>query len=136
MKLAFYLKLYLAAFAAFLVIDLIWLGLIANKLYNQYLGYLMAPSVNWAAAILFYLLWIAGLLILAVIPGLQAKSPAKAIFFGALFGFMTYATYDLTNLATVKDWPLLITIIDLIWGTTLATAVSTISFLVGRRLLR
>ena len=132
----FYFKLYLATFAAFFVIDMLWLGLVARGLYSKYLGFLMAPNVNWLAAILFYLLWIAGLLILAVIPGLQANSLAKAVLFGALFGFMTYATYDLTNLATLKNWPVTITLIDIAWGTILSTSVATISFLVGRWLLR
>lgn len=136
MNTTFYIKLYLATFAAFFIIDMVWLGLVARNLYNQYLGFLMAPNVNWLAAVLFYLLWIAGLLILAVIPGLQGNSLGKAVLFGALFGFMTYATYDLTNLATLKDWPVIITLIDIVWGTVLSTSVASISFLVGRWLLR
>jgi len=129
---AFYVKLYLSTLAAFFVIDLIWLGLVARGLYRKFLGFLLSPTPNWTAAILFYLLWVAGLLVFAVVPGLQAGSVKKALLLGALFGFLTYATYDLTNQATVKDWPLTITVVDLLWGTFLATAVSYISFLIGR----
>jgi uncharacterized membrane protein len=84
------------------------------------------------AAILFYLLFIAGLLVFAVVPGLKAGSLGKALLLGALFGLLTYATYDLTNLATIKDWPLVVTLVDLVWGVVLATSVTLVSFLVGR----
>lgn len=133
---SYYVKLYLATLAAFFAIDMAWLGLVARWFYSKYLGDLLSPQVNWAAAIVFYLLFIVGLLIFAVVPGLQANSLGKALLLGALFGFMTYATYDLTNLATLKNWPLIVTIVDLIWGTTLATLVTLASFLAGRRLMR
>ncbi|MEW5873137.1 MAG: DUF2177 family protein [Chloroflexota bacterium] len=129
---SYYIKLYLATLAAFFAIDMVWLGLVARWFYSKYLGDLLRPQVNWAAAIAFYLLFIVGLLIFAVAPGLQANSLGKALLLGALFGFMTYATYDLTNLATLKNWPLIVTIVDLIWGTTLATLVTLASFLAGR----
>lgn len=132
MTVFFYVKLYLSTLAVFFVIDMIWLGLAARGLYRKYLGFLLSPSPNWTAAILFYLLWVAGLLVFVVVPGLQAGSVKKVLLLGALFGFLTYATYDLTNQATLKDWPLTITVVDLLWGTTLATAVSYISFLIGK----
>ncbi len=94
----------------------------------------MSPSPNWAAAILFYSLFIVGLLYFAVIPALQAGSPGKALLAGALFGLFTYATYDLTNLATLKDWPVLLTIVDIVWGIVLSTAVAWIAYWVGARL--
>jgi uncharacterized membrane protein len=131
---AYYVKLYLSTLVAFFVIDMIWLGLVARGLYRKFLGFLLSPTPNWIAAILFYLLWVAGLLIFVVVPGLQAGSVKKVLLLGALFGFLTYATYDLTNQATVKDWPLAVTVVDLLWGTILATAVSYISYLIGRRL--
>jgi uncharacterized membrane protein len=131
MTISFYIKLYLLTLAVFLVIDLVWLGLVARNLYRKYLGYLMSPSPNWLAAILFYLLFIAGLLIFAVVPGLQGESMNKAVLLGALFGLFTYATYDLTNQATIKDWPVIITVVDMIWGMVLAASVSWISFLLG-----
>lgn len=114
---------YLAAVPIFFVIDMLWLGFIGRGLYQKYLGYLLG-DVNWVAAIVFYLLYIVGILVFAVFPGIEAGSFWRAVALGAFFGFIAYATYDLTNLATVKDWPLTITIIDLIWGTVLTGAVA------------
>jgi uncharacterized membrane protein len=131
MNTSFYIKLYLATLAAFFAIDMLWLGLVARGFYRKHLGFLLSPNPNWTAAIVFYLLFVAGLMIFAVIPGLQAGSLGKALLLGALFGLLTYATYDLTNLATIKDWPLIITLVDLVWGVVLATAVTLVSFLVG-----
>lgn len=128
------LQLYLATLAAFLVIDLTWLGIVARKIYSRYLGYLMAPRTNWAAAVVFYLIFVAGMLYFAVLPGLEAGSLKTTLLRGAIYGFITYATYDLTNLATLKDWPLPITLLDMTWGTVLSLAVSTISYLVGNGL--
>lgn len=121
---------FLVSFGVFLVIDLIWLGLIAKKLYSKYLGYLMAANVNWAAALIFYVIFIIGVMYFVVLPALDAQSWTMALMRGAIFGFITYATYDLTNLATIRDWPLNITIIDLLWGTTLSASVSTISYFI------
>ena len=128
----YYLKLYLATLAAFFVIDMLWLGLIARTFYRKYLGSLMTSNVNWLAAFLFYLLFIVGILVFVVLPGLEAGSLRTTLIRAALFGLITYATYDLTNLATLKDWPLTVTIVDLIWGTVLSTLVSYVSFLIGR----
>lgn len=135
MTASFYVKLYLATLVAFFLIDMVWLGLVARGFYRKQLGFLLSPSPNWAAAILFYLLFIAGIIIFAAVPGLQAGSLGKALLLGALFGLLSYATYDLTNLATIKDWPLIVTVVDMIWGTVLATLVTWISFLAGRWLL-
>jgi len=135
MTFSFYIKLYLATLVAFFLIDMVWLGFVARGFYRKAIGFLLSPSPNWAAAILFYLLFVGGILIFAVVPGLQAESLRKALLQGALFGLLTYATYDLTNLATIKDWPLNVTVVDMIWGTVLATSVTWVSFLVGRWLL-
>jgi len=132
MTVSFYFKLYLATLAAFLAIDLLWLGVVGRGLYQKHLGFLLSPKPNWAAAFAFYLLFIVGVLVFAVVPGLQAGSPGKALLLGALFGLISYATYDLTNLATVKDWPLPITIIDMVWGVVLSSTVTWISFQFGR----
>ncbi len=126
-----FLKLYGIAFVLFMIIDLIWLGLIAKNLYQKQLGHLMADQVNWIAAIIFYLLFIGGLVFFAINPAVNDGEWTKALLYGALFGFMAYATYDLTNLATLKDWPIQITIIDLIWGTFLGASVSGLTFLVN-----
>lgn len=129
-----YFKLYLVSLAAFLAIDMLWLGLVARSFYQQYLGFLMAPSVNWLAAVIFYLLFILGILFFVVIPGLESNSLKATLLRAALFGLITYATYDLTNLATLKDWPALLSIVDMFWGTVLSVLVSYISFMAGKRL--
>jgi uncharacterized membrane protein len=126
------IKLFLATLAIFLVVDLVWLSLVARKFYQKHLGFIMSPSPNWLAAILFYLLFVIGLLVFVVLPGLETGSLQFTLLRAALFGLVTYATYDLTNLATVKNWPTLITIVDLGWGTALSVIVSLFSFLVGR----
>ena len=127
-----YLKLYLVTTIAFFAIDMVWLGLVARIFYRKYLGVLMAPSPNWLAAIIFYLLFIVGILVFVVLPGLEDNSFKTTLLRAALFGLITYATYDLTNLATVKDWPVLITVVDMAWGTVLSVAVSSISFWLGK----
>lgn len=130
-----YLKLYLVSLAAFLAIDMLWLGLVARSFYQQQLGFIMAPSVNWFAAAIFYLLFIVGILFFVVVPGLERNSLKATLLRAALFGLITYATYDLTNLATLKDWPVLLTLVDLIWGTVLSILVSSVGFVVGKRLI-
>jgi len=129
----YYLKLYLLTFIAFLAIDAVWLGLVAKDFYAKHLGYLMAEQANLLAALIFYLIFVVAILILVVVPTLQAPL-TRTLLMAALFGFASYATYDLTNLATVKDWPLLITIVDLIWGTSIATITAFIARLIAQRL--
>lgn len=126
-----YIYLYLLTFVVFLAIDAIWLGIIAKNLYSEKIGHLMAENPNLIAAGIFYLLFVATLLIFVVIPGYEAQSLTKTIILGALFGMITYATYDLTNLATLKDWPLAVTIIDIIWGASLATVTSVAGYYIA-----
>ena len=126
---------YLITVPIFFIIDLVWLGVIAKGFYQKHLGYLMRPQINWAAAILFYLLFIIGIVFFAVRPALESQSPMRALVYGALFGFFAYATYDLTNLATVKDWPVIVTVIDLIWGTVLCGAVAWGSYVISNKIL-
>jgi len=123
------LKHYFLTFVIFMGIDMVWLGVISKKLYADKLGYLMASKVNWVAAIIFYLLFIIGLLFFVLYPALQKGSWTYALLAGLFFGLVTYATYDLTNLATIKDWPLLITIIDLIWGSFISGTTSVLAYL-------
>jgi len=130
----YHLKLYLCTLLAFFAIDMVWLGLVARGFYQEHLGYLLRPDPNWAAAIVFYLLFVAGLLVFVVVPGLRAGSARKVAILGALFGLVTYATYDLTNLATVKDWPWIVSAVDLAWGSLLGAAVGYAGFLAGKRL--
>lgn len=124
----FYLKEYVLAVIIFFLIDIIWLGFIAKDLYAKELGHLLSSNVNWIAAIIFYLLFVAGMVFFVINPAIEKDSIKYAILAGLLFGFMTYATYDLTNLATLKDWPLKITLIDLIWGSTLSMLVSVSTY--------
>lgn len=129
-----FMKTYLVAFGVFLLIDLAWLGLIAKDLYKKELGFIMAESTNWPAAIIFYLIFLLGLVFFVINPALAKDSWKYALVVGLFFGFITYSTYDLTNLATLKDWPLKITIIDLIWGASLGSAVSTITYFIVKLL--
>jgi len=130
-----YFKLYLVLLAAFFAIDMLWLGLVARSFYQQQLGFIMAPSVNWFAAAIFYLLFLVGILFFVVVPGLQSGSLKTTLLRAALFGLITYATYDLTNLATLKDWPVLLSVVDMLWGTVLSVFVSYISFKAGKRFI-
>lgn len=121
---------YLLTAVVFFAIDMLWLGLIAKGLYNKYLGSFLAEQVNWTAAIIFYLLFIVGIFVFAIMPAVEKDSWMKAVLLGALFGFFTYATYDLTNLATLKDWPIKIVLIDIVWGAVLTASVSTSGFVI------
>jgi uncharacterized membrane protein len=131
-----FLKLYFIALPIFLAIDMVWLGLVAKNFYAKHIGFMMRTDVNWTAAILFYLLFIVGLVLFVVSPAMEKSSWIHALLFGALFGLITYATYDLTNLATVKNWPLLVTIVDMIWGAVLAASVSTITYFIADKIGR
>jgi len=129
-----FLKLYCIALPIFFCLDMVWLGVAARNFYTKQIGSLMAPKVNWLAAILFYLLFLAGLVVFVIAPAVETDSWARALVLGALFGLITYATYDLTNLATLKDWPLALTMVDLIWGAVLAGSVSIATYLIARKL--
>ena len=129
---SYYIKLYLLTVPVFFAIDLIWLGIVAKSFYHNNLSHLLSPDVNWPAALIFYFMYIAGIILFAVKPGLDAGSLAKAAIWGALFGFFTYATYDLTNMATLRDWPLKVVVVDIAWGTLLCTLVASCSYLLGR----
>jgi uncharacterized membrane protein len=126
--------LYLATLAVFLAIDSIWLGLAARTFYHDQLGFLMAPSLNWLAAGAFYLLYVAGILVFVVLPGLGGISGAKVFLQGGFFGLVAYATYDLTNFATMQDWPVTVTLVDLAWGFILTGMVSVSGWWIARRL--
>lgn len=123
-------KRYLITLVVFFVIDIFWLGVVAKKLYSKELGFNMSDRPNWTAAIIFYLVFIMGLVFFVINPAMEKNAWQYALFVGMFFGFVTYATYDLTNLATLKNWPLKITLIDLAWGTSLGGAVSTLSFFI------
>jgi uncharacterized membrane protein len=118
----------------FFAVDMVWLGLIAKPFYAKQIGHMMAAKVRWTPALLFYLLYIAGILFFAVLPALDKGSLGRAVLSGALLGLLAYATYDLTNLATLRDWPLLVTMIDLVWGMVLTGGVAAASYLIAGRI--
>lgn len=123
-------KQYGITLVVFLTIDAVWLLFIAKNLYSKYLGYLMAKNPNLLAALVFYLIFVAGMLYFVISPALEKEQWQYALFSGLFFGLVTYATYDLTNLATVKDWPITITIIDLIWGSFVTAATCVLSYFI------
>lgn len=127
------LKLYFITLISFLAIDSLWLGLVAPSFYRSQIGHLMRDSPNFLAAGLFYLLFVYGMVFFAVEPGVRGHSLWQAALRGALFGLVTYATYDLTNHATLTDWPVLMTVVDMAWGTFLSAAVTLVSVWAGTR---
>jgi uncharacterized membrane protein len=126
---------YVITLLIFFAIDLVWLGVVARNFYRQHIGHLMSAEVNWGAAALFYAVYIAGIVFFAIKPAFDSGSAARALAHGAAFGFIAYATYDLTNQATMRDWPVLVTVIDLAWGTVLTAAVAFLSYHVSSRVL-
>ncbi len=126
------LKVYGVALSVFLVVDLVWIGFIARTFYQDQLGFILASSPNWIAAIIFYLMFVAGLLFFVVIPGLKNNGLKESLFRAALFGILTYGTYDLTNLALIEGWPVLVTVVDIIWGMVLSVIVCLVSVKLGR----
>jgi uncharacterized membrane protein len=129
-----FIKLFFVALPTFFVIDMLWLGFIARNFYRSQIGFLLKDEVNWPAAVAFYLIFIIGLVHFVIAPAVEKGSWSAALLNGLLFGLVTYAAYDLTNLATVKNWPLFVTIVDLLWGMTLAGSVSLISFFIAKKL--
>lgn len=124
-------KLFLSYFLTSLVffaVDMLWLGLLAKDFYRKHLGGFLSDRVNWTAAIIFYLIFIVGIFVFVILPAVEKSSLLKAIGLGAFFGFITYATYDLTNLATLKNWPLTIVIVDMAWGAVLTAIVSAAGY--------
>lgn len=130
------IKTYGITFIIFLVLDSVWLGVISPGLYKEHIGHLLAEEVNWFAAGLFYLLFIAGLVYFAIKPALLQKNWKTALQNGAFLGLICYATYDLTNHATMRDWPLLITVIDLLWGTFICGISSLVSYFAVKKLAK
>jgi uncharacterized membrane protein len=127
---------YATTLVVFALVDFVWLGFVAKDLYRNGIGHLMAETPNWTAAVLFYLAFVAGLVYFAVLPGLDAGAWQRAARDGALFGFFCYATYDLTNYATLRNWPLTMVVADLAWGAFVSTVAATVAFFVTRALGR
>ena len=128
-----FLKLYLIALPIFFAIDLLWLGMIAKSFYQKQIGHLLSENVNWLAALVFYLIFLFGLVVFVIEPAIEKKSLRYALEYGALFGFVTYSAYDLTNLAVTKDWSLTVTFVDLMWGAALSLTVASLTYIVATR---
>ena len=126
---------YLAAATAFLAIDYVWLAKVAKSFYRDRLGVFLRDKPNLPAAVLFYLVYVVGIIVFAVVPALQKESWQTALFLGGLFGFFAYATYDMTNLATLKEWPLSVVIVDVAWGTALTGLSALIGYTASRTLM-
>lgn len=124
---------YVATLAAFTLIDLVWLGVVAKDFYRRELGPLMADPINWAAGVAFYAIFALGIVIFAVMPALTAGGSMRAGLIGAMFGFFAYATYDLTNLATTKGFPLRMALVDMVWGSALTGMAAAIGTAVALR---
>ena len=135
MTVAGFFKLYGVALITFFAMDLLWLGVVARGFYQAHMGHLMKPSVNWAAAFAFYLVFLVGLEVLVILPAVERQSFAQAVLLGALFGLVTYAAYDLTNLATLNGFPWKVALVDLVWGTVLCATVSAMTYLASTRLI-
>jgi uncharacterized membrane protein len=125
------LKLYVATAAVFFAIDLVWLGLVAQRFYERQIGFLLADDVRWGAAVLFYAIYIAGILVFAVLPGLESGSLARTAGLAAFLGFFAYATFDLTSLALFEGFPTRVVVVDLAWGTVLTASVASAGYLIG-----
>jgi uncharacterized membrane protein len=125
---------YFIALLSFFALDMVWLGVISKNYYKQKLGFILSDNPNWVAAIIFYLIFIGGILFFAVNPSLKESRWQTAILNGALLGALCYATYDLTNMATIAKWPIEIVIIDIIWGMVLTGSVSVITYLLVEKI--
>lgn len=130
---ATFFKTYAASLVTFLVLDFAWLGLIARGFYRDRLGHLLSPDVRWLPAIIFYLLFVAAILVFAVMPAVERGSLLRAVILGGFFGVVAYATYDLTNLATMRDFPALVAAVDVMWGCVLSAVVAAVGYIVAAR---
>lgn len=128
-----YLLAYLGAGVTMAVLDAIWLSTMADRLYRPVIGSIMADKPDLRVAGVFYLLYVFGIVFLAVLPGLREGSLMRTVTTGAVFGLVAYATYDLTNQATLRVWSTQLTLIDLAWGTFVTTAASLGGYLLARR---
>jgi len=125
---------YIAASGLFFIVDMVWLSIMASRFYRPTLGDMALSGVNVAPAIAFYILYPIGLVIFAILPGLRSGSMTTALLCGALFGFFTYATYDLTNQATLRNWTIQLTLVDIVWGSALAAAAAMAGYLIAIKL--
>ena len=128
------LKTYVACIVVFFALDLTWLGVVAKGFYNAQMGHLLRPDVQWGAALLFYLIYVAAIVVLCVVPAVEKQSLGRALALGAVFGLAAYAAFDLTSLALLKDFPAGVVYVDLAWGTVLTAAVAGAGYFAAGKL--
>lgn len=133
MRATLFLQTYVVSLVAFLALDLVWLGWIARGFYRRELEHLLSPDVRWLPAALFYALFVAAVVVFAVSPAVEKGSFVKALVLGGFFGIVTYATYDLTNLATMRGFPPLVAAVDITWGCVLTSVVAAVGYLFAAR---
>lgn len=133
MRTALLVQTYLVSLVTFLALDFAWLGLIARGFYRRELGHLLSPDVRWLPAIIFYLLFVAAVVVFVVVPAVERGSLGRALLLGGFFGVATYATYDLTNLATMRDFPTVVAAVDMTWGCILSAAVAVVGYVFAAR---
>lgn len=125
-----YIALFLITLTVFLTLDMIWLGVVAKNFYRQKLSFIFTGEVNWTAALVFYAIYVLGILYFAVYPGLLSGNWKLVCINGSILGLLCYATYDLTNLATIKQWPFKVVWVDILWGTLLTGSVALLSYFI------
>ena len=130
-----FLKLYGIGVVVCFGLDLVWLGLVAKGFYQRHIGHLMRPDIQWVPGILFYVIYVAALIVFVVEPALEKQSLSRAIGLGAFFGLAAYAAFDLTSMALFKEFPLIAAMVDLAWGATLSAVVSAVIYGAGRVVL-
>lgn len=128
-----YLVAYISTTVIFLAIDALWLGIVAKNFYAEQLGDLMAKNIKFQIAAVFYLVYTVGIVVFAIAPALEAERIILALGYGALFGFLAYGTYDFTNMATIRDWPTIVSVVDIIWGTFITSVSATLGYLITRQ---
>lgn len=130
-----YVVAYIATAVVFLGLDALWLGVVAQTAYRRWIGHLMADDINMMAAFWFYLAYVIGLLIFAVAPAFRDGAWTTAMIYGALFGFFAYGTYEMSNFATLRDWPIRMVVVDLAWGTILSAVAAVAGYGITRYLV-
>ena len=129
-----YIKLFLTSFATFLILDAIWLGFVAKDFYAKQLSFYLTDNVVWSSALIFYIIFNIGLLVLVILPSIEKNSYIVLIIYAVLYGLVTFATYDLTNLATIKEWPLIVSLVDMAWGMFVAFSSASAAFYANKYL--
>ena len=127
-----YIKLFLSSFVTFLILDAIWLGFVAKDFYAKQLSLYLTDDVIWSSALIFYVIFNVGLLILVILPSIEKNSYSTLVVYAIIYGLVTFATYDLTNLATVKEWPLIVSLVDMTWGMFVAFSSASVAFFANK----